>query len=312
MEVTPRMRYRKTSAVKNSVISGEVLLKIFAEQSSPNKGAGIFKKLIYAAVVIKCIYWGAHFDWLFGENSIVYRKPFTFVNLFDLPYLVYAIQQKWLVIATIILMGMISVAGLLLTRSWVLTDLLLWISALNIHNVIYPALTGGDILLNQFLFFGSFMYLEPSRGGSVSRNIIHRLACLAVMIQVCLLYFYSGLAKLQDAEWTSGRAVGIITQIRHYSLDILIRHPMTSWLSFILTWTVLGYQLLFSVLVWVPRIKRPLIVSGLLLHMYIALVMGITGFGFMMLSAYVLFWPRRYGAARSHGQPVALSGREPA
>jgi hypothetical protein len=54
---------------------------------------------------------------------------------------------------------------------------------------------------------------------------------------------------------------------------------------------VLGYQLLFPVLVWIKKIKKMFLLLGILMHLYIAFVMGLVEFGSVMIISYIIFWP---------------------
>ena len=110
------------------------------------------------------------------------------------------------------------------------------------------------------------------------------------MAQVCLIYVISALAKMQDEAWRSGEAVGMIARLWHFS-----RGGTTllgdSKLTRLLTWLILAYQLAFPLFIWLNPLRKPLLVAGLLIYLYIAFYMGLMSFGFTMLLAHLYFWP---------------------
>jgi hypothetical protein len=71
-----------------------------------------------------------------------------------------------------------------------------------------------------------------------------------------------------------------------------------SWLFIALNYVVLAYQLLFPVLVWIKKIKKPFLILGILMHLYIAFVIGLVSFGFVMILPYIYFWPNSTAEAR--------------
>jgi hypothetical protein len=175
-----------------------------------------------------------------------------------------------------------------------LYDLVLWFLVLNLHNKFYPTLTGGDFLLNQLLFFNCFISGNHEVKKSVFNEIricLHNLGAIAIITQICFVYFVSGITKLMDETWMSGSAVSMVSQVDHFSLYSHFRFSKDSALANLLTYVVMFYQLLFPVLIWFSKIKKPLIIFGIIIHLYIALGMGLFTFGLVMLIGYIFFWP---------------------
>lgn len=123
----------------------------------------------------------------------------------------------------------------------------------------------------------------------------HNLGVSAIKIQICLVYFISGLAKLLDVDWQSGNAISQIFMVQDFSLPWMYEslYKNTSALK-LLNYFILGYQLLFPILIWFKKIKKPFLFVGILMHLYIALIMGLPTFGFIMIIAYSIFYfPKR-------------------
>jgi len=251
--------------------------------------------LLYIFLIFESIYQLCYYDLFFGANSIVFVEPNSIGFFKDFAFLLYNSESvslsTYFICATLIL----SLLNLFTTRFHFITDFLLWFLVINLHHRIYPALTGGDNLVNQFLFFNCFLsatFLIQTSWKSELKICFHNIALVAIIIQVCLVYFLSALAKLSDTEWRGGSALIAISQIRHFSLfsspgSDKTLEPVLIFLNYV----VLFYQLLFPVLIWVKRIKKPLLILGILMHVYIAFVMGLVSFGFIMILAYVFFWP---------------------
>ena len=254
-----------------------------------------FKRLLYLFVVIKCVYWLCYFDLLFGNNSIVY-SPNQSIGVFkNLAYILSVYPSHNLSLAFILLISTFSCINFF-KHLYFIPDLFIWFMVININNKIYPTLTGGDHLLAQFLFFNAFLTsasVTNSTWRTSIKTVLHNLAVLAVIIQICLVYFLSALAKLTDEGWLFGSALISISQINHFSLYSLKYEQLFNPFFVILNYLVLAYQLLFPFLIWFQKIKKPLLIFGVLMHLYIAFVMGILAFGIIMVLAYIYFWPMK-------------------
>ncbi len=255
----------------------------------------LFKICIYLFILLKCFYWLFNYSLLFGDHSIVYRAAGHTNFIKDLAYVLYNNKSNTLALTFIVLA--IALCSLMLwrRRNNQLADFALWLLVINLHYSIYPTLTGGDYLLNQLLFFNIFIAVDTRADRGKERDLmvcLHNAAVLGVMLQVCLLYFVAGLAKVFDHDWLNGSAVEKILLVDHFSL---FQAPSAHYSMFyrFMNWLVLGYQLLFPLLVWLRRVKIPLLLSGVLMHLYIAVVLGLPAFGLIMILSYIYFWPTK-------------------
>lgn len=271
------------------------LVDYFFSEKRFLKKAGWFKKAVYLFLLVKCVYWCIHFKDLFGANTIVYQVQYSYGVFKNLPFLLSNAQSCTLNALCIALLFGLGALYLVFGQLSLAADAAAWLITLNLHYAIYPALSGGDLLLNQFLFFACFINPKqvPEAGyWKELKHFVHNLACWAVMLQVCLVYFVSALAKLADEGWMSGQAIAAVSQIRHFSIFSFPAYTTKlNWLYTFLTYTVLIYQAGFSVLVWIKAFKMPLLICGILMHVYIALVMGLPLFGTVMIISYIFFWP---------------------
>ena len=124
-------------------------------------------------------------------------------------------------------------------------------------------------------------------GPSVSANLALRL----LQIHLCVVYFFSGIAKLFGASWWEGTALwGAAANSRYRTLDItrLARHPL---LVNLLTLGTVFWEVSYPALVW-PRLTRRLAIAmGIFVHLGIGLAMGMGEFGLAMIAANLAFVP---------------------
>lgn len=251
----------------------------------------VFRQSLYLFLLIKSIYWLFFYDFYFGPLAIVYNAPMAITSFKDLSFLLYASNSAFMSYAFILPVIFVSVLALVFKRKYILSDLLIWFLVINLNNKIYPTLTGGDYLLNQFLFFAAFLSISGNKQQeSIRENLkvlLHNFSTIAIMVQLCLVYFLSALAKCNDMGWMSGTALETLSQIKHFNLY----NGSGLGLFKLLTYIIVFYQLAFPVLVWIKKIKKPFIIFGLLMHLYIAFVIGLPEFGFIMIIGYIFFWP---------------------
>ena len=254
-----------------------------------------FKILIYLFLIVKAIGWLMFYELYFGEHSFIYSRHFSVSSVKDCAFLLYANASPQLAYAFLIPLLVLCLFCLKFKRQYFIADFLIWFLVINLNNKIYPTLTGGDYLLNQFLFFNCFLTGSFNTGKYWLLEIkimMHNFAVVAVISQVCLVYLLSALAKCNDGAWMSGTALNEITQVKHFSLHSTGK-PTTLFnpLFMFLDYLIVFYQLVFPLVVWFKRIKKPFIWVGIGMHVYIALVMGIVEFSVVMLMAYIYFWP---------------------
>ncbi|WP_317899522.1 hypothetical protein [Aurantibacillus circumpalustris] len=256
-----------------------------------------FKKLLYCYLIIECAYFLLYYDLLLGENSIVMVSPKSIGLFKTIPFILYNSLSPNLSLTFVMLTLGISLFGLFNLRFYFILDFLLYFLVINIHNRVYPTLTGGDNLLSQLLIFNCFLVTNFTNNllwKDQLKICFHNFSLLAIVIQVSLLYFLSALAKLNDPAWFAGTAISGVAQIQYFSMYSFFTYSENLRpVFFVLNYVVLFYQLFFPILIWIKKVKKPFLIFGVLMHLYIAFVMGLVGFGFIMILAYVFFWPMK-------------------
>jgi hypothetical protein len=250
-----------------------------------------FKRLLYFFLLIKSAYWLCYYNLLFGVNSIIFTRPLSTGTIRDLAFTFFNSTNSYVPLYFIISLIILTIISLVFRKVYFALDLFIWLIVVNLNNRIYSSLTGGDNLLNLFLFFNCFLsasFGTPKKWHHHLRILLHNFGILSIITQTCLVYLLSALAKLNNTDWLYGEAIDDVSQIRHFSLFTQFNNHL---LFVVLNYLVLVYQLFFPLLIWLEKFKKPFLVAGIVMHLYIAFVMGLVEFGAIMILAYVYFWP---------------------
>ncbi|GAA5041468.1 hypothetical protein GCM10011506_43180 [Marivirga lumbricoides] len=161
-------------------------------------------------------------------------------------------------------------------------------------------LNGGDNLMKFILlymcFADSFDYFSIQqthyKGGSKNKinNLITNLAAFSIIMHLCLAYFVSGIFKLHSDVWFNG-----VASYYTLSLERFQGTPFNNQLAqngyfvTITTYGTLFLELYFPVLIWIKKIRYPLLIAGILLHLSIFSLMMIYDFQFVFIMVYCLF-----------------------
>ncbi len=175
-----------------------------------------------------------------------------------------------------------------------LSAIFIYFFSVNLFLKGYLAFTGGEVLASILLFYLIFIQkndVKDEENSSTSlQNVLNNTFYWIILIQVCLVYVLSTLYKLYDLNWLNGDALLYISRIDAFSSDMMrglfAENPK---ISALFTYFSLFYQGLFPVLIWFKKIKIPFLIAGVILHLGIAIGMGIFTFGILMLLIYLLF-----------------------
>lgn len=267
-----------------------------------SSNARLFKNLLYVYVLLKCFFWALNFDLLFGDNALSY-VPTDIVTLEEFKndisfgkhfaYLLMYSAHTWHFVLAIVMLATICIFSIN-RRSYYILDGIVYILVLNINMKTYTSCTAGDPLFMNLCFLSIFLRNDFTRAVGAwgdLKVLLHNFSFFALIVQVCVVYFYSALAKWYDADWVSGEAIHLVNQARHYSNWFLVKNAGTiHGISVFFTYLVLIYQSIFPVFVFLPKVKRYFLLIGIFMHLYISFVMGLFFFGLIMALTYVLFY----------------------
>lgn len=269
------------------------ILKYFFDDYRKQKSARWFKNLLYIFLIFKCFLWLLNYDILFGEHSLSlsYNAPASFVKSFA--YIIYLSKNNTIALWCICSVLLFSTVSLIGKRSYLLIDILIYILVLNLDIKIYTTSTAGESLLVNMCFLSAWLRKEFSSSNRTYDQIkifMHNVSLIALTLQVCIVYAYSALAKWYDADWISGESVYLTSKAFHYSRSFIVNHVDSfHFITILITYILLIYQTLFPFLVWIKKTKNYFLLFGALMHLYIAFIMGLFFFGWIMVISYVLF-----------------------
>ncbi|MGW1722703.1 HTTM domain-containing protein [Streptomyces sp. NPDC002306] len=125
-------------------------------------------------------------------------------------------------------------------------------------------------------------------------TVVHNCGMFVIAAQVCFLYGSAGLYKVQGASWGGGTAL-------HYALNLQLFRPWPALSHFVDEYTLLvaiaGYmtvllQVAFPFVLF-GRLKYPVLVMLLGMHIGIAVLLGLPLFSGAMIVADAAFLPDR-------------------
>lgn len=239
-------------------------------------GLAAFQRLLAVAVLFRIATEFRFAGFLWGPDSI---SSFKFANALDRFFESTEGTQALLVIEGI------AAAALLFQRWTQLATVVLFVSFSTLMFRTVELSDGGDNLAYLALM-GMVLALPagaPWRPGSV-RVWLHNLAVVAILFQVCVVYFIAGLAKAHGDTWNNGTALYLIAQVEWFSA------PSTrQWFSNSLVATAVAYSTVFFQ-VWFPiamlsRLKGVFLIAAFGFHIGIAVSMGLISFSLVMAGA---------------------------
>ena len=122
-----------------------------------------------------------------------------------------------------------------------------------------------------------------------------------IQIQMTLLFFYTGVHKIQWEEWRNGDAIWVVfAQNEYYNpilLDVLARQY---WLVNATTYGTILIEIAFPFLIWQRRTRPYLLAAAIFLHLMFGTLMNLIYFSFAMTMGHMSFvrpeWLARLGA----------------
>lgn len=153
----------------------------------------------------------------------------------------------------------------------------------NVIQVVFPFLILSDNL-KRFRFF------ETNLIATNFSKLISSIFVFGIMIQVCFVYLFKALAKLQGELWLNGTAIYYTMRVKDFmATDWNI--PLTENHYFVVlgTYFTIFWELAFPFLIWFRKTKYYILFFGVVLHVGIWIFMRIDNFSWVMISTYFVF-----------------------
>ena len=110
-----------------------------------------------------------------------------------------------------------------------------------------------------------------------------------IQIELALLYFVTFWWKSTGATWVNGTAVYYLNHLAEYQglpVPSWLQHPIFEKLG---SWLTLAIEFSLGLLVWFKELRYPVLLLGLLFHLFLEYRLDVPLFQWTVLSAYVLF-----------------------
>lgn len=138
-------------------------------------------------------------------------------------------------------------------------------------------------------------HFHDSKGRvNIYTSVIAYISLLAAKIQMCFIYFHAGVGKIPVKEWSDGTALYYWFHNNIFGAP----SPTLEWMAPILkgnsvvlvTWAVLIFEyVLAAAIIARGRYRFPLMALGIIFHVGIAYIHGLTSF-FLTMSAGLIFY----------------------
>jgi hypothetical protein len=163
-----------------------------------------------------------------------------------------------------------------------------WATGILLYYAGTPALNGGFLIALLMAFYA---IPATTKSNSPYRIVLTNLSFYAAVLQVLFCYVFAGYYKLTGEMWRNGEALYYTLHIDRFSSDFLQSKNIAGnvWLMMVLNYVVLGYQLLFPVLVFVKKWKWVFLALGTIIHLVIGAGMHLWDFALILISCYALF-----------------------
>lgn len=156
---------------------------------------------------------------------------------------------------------------------------------------------GGDNLTQLVLVYALVCNLGGPRSGGLLakapawvkelRAMLHNTGLVAIWVQVCVVYFVAGAAKMHGEAWRNGTALYYALSTERFTLSGLVDPLLDSpTLLVAMALVTVVFQIGFPFMVALNRhARRVALVLAMGFHVGIAVVMGLTSFAMFMVAA---------------------------
>jgi hypothetical protein len=162
----------------------------------------------------------------------------------------------------------------------------------NLYVVYLPFANGADLVQFMLALWCIPIAMKPalkSETGNIVQKACYNAGIILCQLQIIFIYLVSGFDKLTSDVWRSGDAIDYIIHLQNLfnpAFAGIFEHPA---LQLALSWTVIIFELAFPVLVWFDKTRIPILIIGLLFHLFIWVVMSLPDFAITMVIPYILF-----------------------
>ncbi|MFM9984629.1 MAG: hypothetical protein ACKVOK_05310 [Flavobacteriales bacterium] len=251
----------------------------------------IFSSLVYLWLFLNAVSLWGYSDILWTKSKILYRHGVSGSFLENFFYQLVWHPQRFNCIFSIHLIA--ALLGILDKRWSFIPRIAAWATGLIIFYSAVGVFNSGLLLMILMALFCSMVYTKAVSHYGIALSNAARIACL---IQLAIVYFTAGVYKASGTQWLDGSALYYTAHIEHFSSPWM-REFFTYhfFLSKLLTWFSLAYQLLFPLFLFIKKGRWIFLTLGIAFHLFIGIFMHLWDFATAMIVCYVLliddsFW----------------------
>lgn len=261
-------------------------------------GLTIFRLLMCFLIIRGMFLYFNYSDLLFGKSGIApYDRYVNYLKKIGLEFLKFPFEHwapqyyLWFIIIITFLFAL----GI---GKWFI-GILLYFSILNLHLRNHLILDGSDniiLITLPFLIIGdSYKYISynlPKLGLEQTKTFGHlrSLAAIGFLLQICIVYFVTGMVKSNTDVWSNGTANYYILQLDEFEAtkwNILLAN--NAFFTKTTTYFTLAFEILFPFAILFKRMKYIWLLLGVLFHIGIWVFMKIDVFPWIMIATYFVF-----------------------
>jgi hypothetical protein len=217
--------------------------------------------------------------------------PWSLAGYLDDPRLPTIGVSFWAAVSVLLLIG--AASRLSACVAWVLSQVFF-----NLNPYVHNA---GDTVRTIILFYlvlspcgaawSVDRWLRRSRSSRTATTFIHPWPVRLLMVQLVVIYFFNGAYKFMGPQWRAGTTLHYVLADLSIARFSYAQLAAPFWLTQLLTWTVLAWELVFPLLVVLRPTRMPALLMGVFMHLGIGLTMELGLFAPYMLCMY-LPWVR--------------------
>lgn len=275
-------------------------LDAFGDTPRHLQGAAAFRVVVGMTLLYQLTMLIGLFDLTMGESSIYAFEAFAAdFGRVHYSYMAVSDSPAWQwggFFAAILIVGLwLTGIGAQVGKLGHLITLLTWWAVHSIHSRCPTLWDGGDNLTEIILLYAIPLDLWNSRANKRELGrvhiTIHNVALLACTLQICIMYFTAGIAKVPGKYWQNGTAFYYVLASREFGMTgfgpLIWNNRLLLALT---TWGPLVLQLAFP---WIyyfgrPWPRRVTVLLAMSFHVGILVLMGLNTFAVIMVGAELL------------------------
>jgi hypothetical protein len=267
---------------------------------------GLIRICAGAMILYTHAVWSLDFDGLLGPEAMLtidlqqapwIDRPLTWshFNWISNPTALWTIHIAALVIMTMLTVGLFS------RTTSVLTFLILVSYAHRADGMLF-GLDQINGLLAMYLMVGPcggaysvdrLIRRRRNQSTAVEKIASANVAIRLIQLHMCVMYLFAGVGKLTGTEWWDGSAMfmSLVSYEYHPTFPPCDLTWMAAWPRTLelITHVTLVWEIFYVALIW-PKLTRPIVLAlAVIVHLGIALAMGMITFGVMMIIGNLAF-----------------------